>query len=429
MGSRSLTGARIETCAGHQRPVCRRVAPSRERGSKPALLLARHPAARVAPSRERGSKHAGGGRAVGHGGVAPSRERGSKHERNREIVGRQHVAPSRERGSKRLIVGGGVPDSDVAPSRERGSKPCRHLPAPHESTSLPHGSADRNMSCLLMSRVSVDVAPSRERGSKHFLVDRHAGAWAVAPSRERGSKRVIDALKNQTSRSLPHGSADRNPEMGRKTVIRRSRSLTGARVETSIFKAKRGGTRVAPSRERGSKHRREQPIGRRGVAPSRERGSKLLAILNCFRGGRSLPHGSADRNSRRTKVISPNSVSLPHGSADRNAAMDTTDVASGGRSLTGARIETSREAMASASRRVAPSRERGSKRAVARDRREAPLSLPHGSADRNHLSGDEVRVFPRRSLTGARIETRRLGLKAQVAASLPHGSADRNILL
>ena len=76
-------------------------------------------------------------------------------------------------------------------------------------------------------------------------------------------------------------------------------------------------------------------------------------------------------------------VSLPHGSADRNF----------GQSLEGA-VE-----------KVAPSRERGSKRRLIDDRRPALLSLPHGSADRNHVQA---------------------GVTKRSIGSLPHGSADRN---
>ena len=98
-----------------------------------------------------------------------------------------------------------------------------------------------------------------------------------------------------------------------------------------------------------------------------------------------------------------------------------------GRSLTGARIETCGHLTEKFEGEVAPSRERGSKRAKARRakamssvapsrergskrkrrtrKRQAPRSLPHGSADRNlvRLSGEAA--VQSRSLTGARIET------------------------
>ncbi len=62
------------------------------------------------------------------------------------------------------------------------------------SSSLPHGSADRNDQ-RPPPLVFLIVAPSRERGSKHAV---KAGnpAWAdVAPSRERGSKQLTHIVR------------------------------------------------------------------------------------------------------------------------------------------------------------------------------------------------------------------------------------------
>ena len=76
-------------------------------------------------------------------------------------------------------------------------------------------------------------------------------------------------------------------------------------------------------------------------------------------------------------------ASLPHGSADRNANSDRTIGGGSGRSLTGARIETSSRAT----------------------RLRLSASLPHGSADRNQHPISHFQHRQSRSLTGARIET------------------------
>src|SRR5690606_29141203 len=99
------------------------------------------------------------------------------------------------------------------------------------------------------------VAPSRERGSKRIRIDLRARRARVAPSRERGSKprcaaavdctkgRSLTGARIETRRtpatdrlrwSLPHGSADRNANRLRLAFAGRRRSLTGARIETSI---------------------------------------------------------------------------------------------------------------------------------------------------------------------------------------------------
>src|SRR5690606_11987387 len=54
--SRSLAGARIETCPRRRRRTVCTVAPSRERGSKLREASRSGHSRRVAPSRERGSK-------------------------------------------------------------------------------------------------------------------------------------------------------------------------------------------------------------------------------------------------------------------------------------------------------------------------------------------------------------------------------------
>ena len=80
----------------------------------------------------------------------------------------------------------------------------------------------------------------------------------------------------------------------------------------------------------------------------------------------------------------------------------------GGRSLTGARIETPMSAHPSVHSAAAPSRERGSKRSRAGADQSDDRPLPHGSADRNSNQVVEARLKLGRSLTGARIETPRI---------------------
>ena len=255
------------------------------------------------------------------------------------------------------------------------------------------------------------------------------------------------------SESLPHGSADRNAKEPHGHDRR---------------------TLVAPSRERGSKHRRGRRLMRRhnqslphGSADRNSSDSNAAGTRRrSLTGARietssimqapsqrfgSLPHGSADRNSRERacqQEMAASGWSLPHGSADRN--------------MTRARYRSTSP--------VAPSRERGSKRVIQRRREDRrPVSLPHGSADRNSsvipqalavarcrsLTGARIETpsrWPsnsprrRRSLTGARIETatrsearrasrwvapsRERGSKhprhSRRSVALPHGSADRN---
>ena len=449
------------------------VAPSRERGSKQHLQAARQGGLDVAPSRERGSKRP----RPGATGCAPESLPHGSADRNQYFwvnAKEDQVAPSRERGSKLRIEDDSVPSTRVAPSRERGSKQgiatararerCRSLTGARIETcrlsrlgmnasSLPHGSADRNLllagiadhgGCRSLTGARIEtgtsqmvpdfqsVAPSRERGSKLKLVSQEEVAEAVAPSRERGSKptcrpssptttavapsrergskpgehRRTEALPGSLPHgragskplvfdpghwrrgSLPHGSADRNMPL-RATLLRcLSRSLTGARIETT--------RRTPPPR----------------------------------RAWRSLPHGSADRNVTEMQGAGAGLRSLPHGSADRNTFAASGLLVAGGRSLTGARIETDASSPIRRATGVAPSRERGSKHRETAGRRIRATSLPHGSADRNR-DGD-VRAEPRhgRSLTGARIETApwsRCRTASPVAPSRERGSKHREI--
>ena len=239
----------------------------------------------------------------------------------------------------------------VAPSRERGSKPLVCRARRRGDRSLPHGSADRNR----------DI------------------------SEDRALKRL----------SLPHGSADRNLTFGIGAEVRRRRSLTGARIETSCVTGRSSITSVAPSRERGSK-----------LIQGR---SKPLRILW------SLPHGSADRNTARRAGCTGASCRSLTGARIETGAHLQRHSACRRRSLTGARIETrwdrwdnplelvapSRERGSKHTRAadagrvvgVAPSRERGSKRRQEQNLRRGLVSLPHGSADRNNRAAECLRGY------------------------------------
>ncbi len=534
---RSLTGARIETGCGSL--VGRSgldVAPSRGRGSKHLHLQGRVPKINVAPSRGRGSKpatamprprspsslpHGGADRnlldnlvepgpvgSLPHGGA-------DRNGRPRRRVWSVLVAPSRGRGSKQGHQGGVPHHHVVAPSRGRGSKHLvRHL-VRQAPRSLPHGGADRNIAGDL--DVSAEtVAPSRGRGSKLVHVGHELGlllvapsrgrgskrAWTcippgsrrVAPSRGRGSKRLGEEVVRIRQQSLPHGGADRNSSSNALKTPMCCRSLTGARIETPWARA--GLTRPAGRSLTGARIETApmDPAWRApGVAPSRGRGSKRLEQAKVMAFRESLPHGGADRNVDPAGCGVEDRKSLPHGGADRNSAHSIDLRVPSGRSLTGARIETTpssggigkkvslphggadrnaRPSRTAPEPAVAPSRGRGSKRRPSEAATSGFWSLPHGGADRN-LAGGEAGAAgvdvapsrgrgskppglcaedrrPRRSLTGARIETiihppspssllvapsRGRGSKLQgvepgveAEESLPHGGADRNML-
>ena len=374
------------------------------------------------------------------------------------------------------------------------------------------GARIETTTCRRTARCSR-VAPSRERGSKQFAeyetaqIERRSLTGARIETFETAGSRVLQG-------SLPHGSADRNASLKKafeKTVVAPSRER-GSKLGASVGRV--SDQQVAPSRERGSKReKRRFQLGAGDVAPSRERGSKQDDLEGMGYAFGSLPHGSADRNKQVTQSTEPDPKSLPHGSADRNefemsvcafpmvapsrergskrargqrrpdtswslphGSADRNRGQNGragrnrGRSLTGARIETSSPDPPRMPDRVAPSRERGSKRRPAASAAPGRASLPHGSADRNGRSGPASGPDFRRSLTGARIETaaaprrspgrpvapsRERGSKRKGAssvrtvagvapsrergskrrgrvagercpASLPHGSADRN---
>ena len=232
------------------------------------------------------------------------------------------------------------------------------------------------------------VAPSRERGSKPPAPRRLFGRRRVAPSRERGSKHCRGPIDLLRSRSLPHGSVDRNRCKGLVALDAAGRSLTGAWIETVTTRGTAGPAAVAPSRERGSKLPGRFFHPATVVAPSRERGSKLgswvpgLELASSLphgsvdrngqarKGyvgrGASLPHGSVDRNVRSWDIRRGHSRSLPHGSVDRNSTVLLSALLSTSRSLTGAWIETPPRPRLPRPAPVAPSRERGSKRPLGR---------------------------------------------------------------
>ena len=218
---------------------------------------------RVAPSRERGSKPSPRASGLTSPSVAPSRERGSKPVKVRVFMAENESLPhgsvDRNPNSKRGWLGNvsSLPHGSV--DRNSGASEAE---AVEKAESLPHGSVDRNgidtMAPVLPWRRSLTGAWI-ETGDEHART--HAGS--VAPSRERGSKPLHRGATGRHPQSLPHGSVDRNlrPQAGQLQRIR-----------------------VAPSRERGSK-----PPLSNSVEPT----------------NRSLPHGSVDRNCGRRVMVAP----------------------------------------------------------------------------------------------------------------------------
>ena len=272
--SRSLTGAWIETCTAKRSTRLGRslphgsvdrnsggrtsaymlfVAPSRERGSKPV----RPPGARLAA------------RSLPHGSVDRNKDDGryKRKDASRSLTGAWiETRPAQRRATT----------CRVAPSRERGSKPARAgrvleivgrrslTGAWIETRGHQHNGACKNSRSLTgawietslapLRRPQIWVAPSRERGSKlrvgqkpgtgdgslpHGSVDRNSkytdGRFDrshVAPSRERGSKLHRGRVFRGPRLSLPHGSVDRNDDVQPDGSSRKSRSLTGAWIET-----------------------------------------------------------------------------------------------------------------------------------------------------------------------------------------------------
>ena len=121
----------------------------------------------------------------------------------------------------------------------------------------------------------------------------------------------------------------------------RRRPLTGAWIETSVSTSEPCQLAVAPSRGRGSKHVAHEALGALQPSP---------------------PHGGVDRN--------------------REEAYGRTAPKS--RPLTGAWIETPKNARLIYLATVAPSRGRGSKHAELEHPVLVRVSPPHGGVDRNH---------------------------------------------
>ena len=405
---RSLAGAWIETRSPETISASARVAPSRERGSK---LRSTSCCAHLDKSLPRGSVDRNVYDIDGRHGWAESLPRGSV-DRNktrwrrlspttvslpRGSVDRNCCAHARTGPSQRSLprgsvdrnrrIAGDAPLLTVAPSRERGSKHVtgqssglkrlagRSLAGAWiETRSFPTSrrcrcvapSRERGSKRLQWSRSSSKsgVAPSRERGSKRLQWSRSSSKSGVAPSRERGSKHLMRRFIVVLLASLPRGSVDRNVDQ---RAIPRHRA------------------HVAPSRERGSKPGRAADLAfQPGVAPSRERGSK-------------------QPTDGESAVLQ---LSLPRGSVDRNAWCLTARTSLFSRSLAGAWIETLSGGGGGADGRVAPSRERGSKRWIPLREATRFVSLPRGSVDRNPIPAWKAcRPRPGRSLAGAWIET------------------------
>ena len=225
---------------------------------------------------------------------------------------------------------------------------------------------------------------------------------------------------------------DRN-SIGRQCdLVRRSRSLTGAWIETSVCttgcglcvslphggvdrntKRRYGVFRAGSSLPHGGVDR--NPICRGAtqscgqVAPSRGRGSKPAHRQARAAGPPSLPHGGVDRNLGYPDPAAHLRESLPHGGVDRNGAFAADAGVDRGRSLTGAWIETRTRRAPGPGAIVAPSRGRGSK----------PLAGP--LSPRGEYGG--------RSLTGAWIETATSADMRSSNRSLPHGGVDRNAVM
>ncbi len=141
---------------------------------------------------------------------------------------------------------------------------------------------------------------------------------------------------------------------------------------------------------------------------------------------RSRPHGRVDRN-----ALAPPATSISTRVAP-SRARGSKPMASGvgrpapGRALTGAWIETRKADEVDKLGVVAPSRARGSKQPRRPTRPEIRKSRPHGRVDRNLHPVRLPNGCHGRALTGAWIETRKVGAKTRATWSRPHGRVDRN---
>ena len=148
--------------------------------------------------------------------------------------------------------------------------------APGDQTgSPPHRGVDRNGSPAAMIG-AVPASPPHRGVDRNNPQGRPCGrAEKVAPSQGRGSKLVHCGEFAQHGESPPHRGVDRNVLGGGSRPIRPGRPLTGAWIETLLFRAMSDEISVAPSQGRGSKprilRRRRRPLR---VAPSQGRGSK-----------------------------------------------------------------------------------------------------------------------------------------------------------
>ena len=162
--------------------------------------------------------------------------------------------------------------------------------------------------------------------------------------------------------SLPRGSVDRNCCQAWRT---QRPAVAPSRERGSKHRVLADALRchvVAPSRERGSKHKLRDH-GRRcpSVAPSRERGSKPSGS-DAWHKERAVAPSRERGSKQQTRVTASQSVrSLPRGSVDRNSRKEFVRAVNGCRSLAGAWIETSGGYEQPRRTVVAPSRERGSK--------------------------------------------------------------------
>ena len=272
---RSLShGSADRNLRGSRLSAARFVALSRERGSKlniladPLVTRGRSlTGARIETSGAQGMDGSNGGRSLTGARIetrrrGPSRSRSESlshgsADRNLFAINRRHLRFGRSLTGARIETFCGLASArrrGVALSRERGSKRAKPRPSARPAC----------------------VALSRERGSKPAEGDPPGHRRGVALSRERGSKRV--------------GLCCDPADFGR--------SLTGARIETC---RRNGTTRSTRSLSHGSADRNRTPAGQRVemvVALSRERGSKLLGDQPAAARAASLSHGSADRNKR-----------------------------------------------------------------------------------------------------------------------------------
>ena len=311
---RSLTGARIETSTR-----------SRYR-----------PRAWVAPSRERGSKHQP---RSSPGFARQSLPHGSA-DRNKGCMKVAAPGPGRSLTGARIETPAGpAPGGRPGGRSLTGARIETFAKSRRISTTAGRSLTGARIETLTWPG-SGAAAPGRSLTGARIETRRRSRSGpgrSVAPSRERGSKPVGPAEAGRRNRRSLTGARIETCRGCLQDVEDAGRSLTGARIETPNRRRSRPGSRVAPSRERGSKQRRR---------------------VDRARGPESLPHGSADRNmcepfmlertSRRS--LTEARIETAYGIAGRRRHPR--------RSLTGARIETAAGRRGSRRPPVARSRER-----------------------------------------------------------------------